>query len=243
MSLQLKFLIAVQSAILLCGCTSSIRTDSTKLAKVKMKNGEYPISAVSPEASAAGAKVEIDMSAEAEISKQCLEAWRKALKGDGKGSIAQLDALEKKYPTFSTIKLMKGQVLDRIGRPEEAVKYYQESLQDSQFSSIRTFKLAQAYIRAKRYKEAEPLYRKIAQSYEDLLDPKLGLARSLLGQDKNSKEGKELLSKTAKQAGVFASSDDEQKKPEGKRVLEEILELDPANAEAKTLLEASQAKK
>ncbi len=230
MSLRLKFFVAVQSAILLCGCTSSIKTDSTKLAKVRMKNGEYPISAVSPEASAAGTKIEIDMSAEAEITKQCLEAWRKALKGDGKGSIAQLDALEKKYPTFSTVKLMKGQVLDRIGKPDEAVKYYQESLQDSQFSSIRSFKLAQAYIRAKRYKEAEPLYRKICQSYEDMLDPKLGLARSLLGQDKNSKEGKELVAETAKLAGELKASSDPNKKAEGTRILIEIAALDPASA-------------
>ncbi len=231
-----KFLLAAQTALLICGCTSSIKTDPTKLAQLKMKNGQYSPELASPEASAAGTKIDIDMGAEEAIAKECLQAWRKALKGDEKGSIGQLDALEKRYPTYSTIKFMRGQVLERLGRGEEAIKYYRESLDNSEFSSIRKFKLAAVLLKTKKYKEAEQIYRKLLKTFTDFPDAKLGLARCLIAQDDHSKEGHQLLAETVILCEALLRTQEVSKVAEAKRVLTEVLEVDPTNAGAKKLL-------
>lgn len=224
---------------MVCACSSSIKADPTKLADLKAAkepNGEYSPRVTNPEASAAGVKVDVDMAAEGVISKECLEAWRKALKGDGKGAIAQLDDLEKRYPKFSTVKFMKGQVLEQLGRGEEAIKCYREALDNSEYSSIRQFKLAQALLRMKKYKDAEAIYRKLLKTYSDLPDAKLGLARCVIGQDTHSKEGHQLLEETVILCGALLKTQESEKVREGTRVLNEVLEVDPANAGAKQLL-------
>lgn len=236
MNLTTKFLLAAQTALLICGCTSSIKTDATKLAQVKMKNGQYSPELASPEASAAGTKIDIDMGAEEIIAKECLQAWRKALRGDEKGSISQLDDLEKRYPTYSTIKFMRGQVLERLGKGEEAIKYYRESLDNSEFSSIRQFKLAEALRKTKKYKDSEAIYRKLLKTFTDFPDAKLGLARCLIAQDKNSKEGHQLLEETVILCEALMRTQEGSKVAEGKRVLNEVLEVDPSSAGAKKLL-------
>lgn len=234
-------MLVAQTGLLVCvvsACTSSIKADQTKLAdlKVKQPNGEYSPKVASPEASAAGIKIDIDMEAESVISKECLEAWRKALKGDEKGSMAQLDDLEKRYPKFSTIKFMKGQVLEHLGKGEEAIKYYRESLDNSEYSSIRQFKLAQALVKVKKYKDAETIYRKLFKTYNDLPDAKLGLARCVIAQDAHSKEGHQLIGETVILCEALLKTQDPEKVREGKRVLTDVLEIDPANAGAKQLL-------
>lgn len=236
MNFTSKCLLAAQTAVLICGCTSTVQTDSTKLAKLQMKNGQYSPELVTKEASAAGTKIDVDMGAEEVIAKECLEAWRKALKGEGKAAIDQLNDLEKRYPTYSTIKFMKGQVLERLGKGEESIKYYRESLDNSEFSSIRQFKLAEALRRMKKYKDAEQIYRKLLKSFADFPDAKLGLARCLILQDKTSKEGHQLLEETVILCEALVKTQEPGKVAEGKRVLTEVLELDPANAGAKQLL-------
>ena len=231
-----KFLLAAQTALLICGCTSSIKTDATKLAQVKMKNGQYSPELASPEASAAGTKVDIDMAAEDVIAKECLQAWRKALAGDEKGSMSQLNDLEKRYPTYSTIKFMKGQVLERLGKGEESIKYYRESLDNSEFSSIRQFKLAEALRKMKKYKDAEQIYRKLLKSFTDFPDAKLGLARCLIAQDDHSKEGHQLLEETVILCEALVKTQEASKVAEAKRVCTEVLEVDPTNQGAKKLL-------
>src|SRR6266849_6264446 len=44
---------------------------------------------------------EVDLAAEAAISKSCVEAWRKGLAGDQEGAVKQLKELDKKYPRVS----------------------------------------------------------------------------------------------------------------------------------------------
>lgn len=201
-----------------------------------MKDGQYSPEAVSPEVSAAGTKIDVDMAAEDVIAKECLQAWRKALKGDEKGSLAQLDELEKRYPKYSTIKFMKGQVLEHLGKGEEAIKYYRESLDNSEFSSIRQFKLAEALRKTKKYKDSEQLYRKLLKTFTDFPDAKLGLARCLIAQDDHSKEGHQLVAETVILCEALVKTREDSKVAEGKRVLAEVLEVDPANAGAKKLL-------
>ncbi|HNB21289.1 MAG TPA: tetratricopeptide repeat protein [Candidatus Obscuribacter sp.] len=244
------FLVVAQAAVTLCSCTSSIKTDPTKLAQVSIKggssepssttvkkvNGEYSPEIVTSESSAANVKIEVDMEAEGIISRECLEAWRKALKGDEKGAIAQLDELEKRYPKVSTVQFMKGQVLEHLGKGEEAVKYYRASLDNSEYSSIRQFKLAQAYLKLKKFKEAETIYRKLLKTFTDFPDAKLGLARCLIAQDTHTKEGHQLLAETVILCEALVKTGDPSKVAEGKRVIKEVLELDPATPGAKELL-------
>ncbi len=161
-----------------------------------MKNGQYSPELVTKESSAAGTKIDVDMGAEEVIAKECLEAWRKALKGDGKGAMNQLNDLEKRYPTYSTIKFMKGQVLERLGKGEESIKYYRESLDNSEFSSIRQFKLAEALRKMKKVQRRGADISETFKSFTDFPDAKLGLARCLISQDNTSKEGHQLLEET-----------------------------------------------
>ncbi len=236
MKFSTKILVVSQTALFLCSCSSSVHTDSTKLAQIKVKNGEFSPELASPEASAAGTKIDVDMEAEGVISKECLQAWRKALKGDEKGAMSQLDDLEKRYPKYSTIKFMKGQVLELLGKGEEAIKYYRESLDNSQFSSIRQFKLAGALRKAKKYKDAELLYRKLLKTFTDFPDAKLGLARCLIAQDNHSKEGHQLLEETVILCEALLKTQEPDKVKEATRNLSEVLEEDPTNAGAKRLL-------
>lgn len=258
MKSSMTYLVVAQAALLLCSCTSSVKTDPSKLAQVSIKksdgsstqvkisdssstsvkkvNGEYSPEAVTPEASAANVKIEVDMAAETIISKECLEAWRKALKGDEKGAMSQLGDLEKRYPKVSTIKFMKGQVLEHLGKGEEAVKFYRESLDNSEYSSIRQFKLAQAYVKLKKFKEAELIYRKLLKTFTDFPDAKLGLARCLIAQDTHTKEGHQLLAETVILCEALVKTGEPQKVAEGRRVIKEVLELDPATPGAKELL-------
>lgn len=254
MKFSMKLLLAVSTALSLCGCSSSVKTDQTKLGDIKirnhdpvpasgvaqnsetMKDGVFSPKVASPEASAAGSQVEFDMAAEGEISKQCLEAWRKAVKGDEKGSLSQLNELEKRYPKYSTIKFMKGQVLEHLGKREDAIKFYRESLDNSEFSSIRQFKLAEALRKTNKFADAEPLYRKILKSFDDFKEAKLGLAHCLIGQKKDSKEGAQLLQETVILCEALVKTQNPGKVAEGKRVLKEVLLVDPANADAKRIL-------
>lgn len=250
MKSSMSILVVAQTALLVCGCTSSVKTDPSKLAQVSIKargsepasvaakkvNGEYSPEVVTQEASASNVRIEVDMQAEGIISKECLEAWRKALKGDEKGAMAQLDDLEKRYPKVSTVQFMKGQVLEHLGKGEEAVKYYRASLDNSEYSSIRQFKLAQAYVKLKKYKEAEGIYRKLLKTFTDFPDAKLGLARCLIAQDTHSKEGHQLLAETVILCEALVKTGESSKVAEGKRLLKEVLQLDPAAPGAKELL-------
>lgn len=250
MKISTTILVVSQTALLVCGCTSSVKTDPSKLAQVSIKksgtdsnavvakkvNGEYSPELVTQESSAANVKIDVDMEAEGVISRECLEAWRKALKGDEKGAMSQLNDLEKRYPKVSTVQFMKGQVLEHLGKGEEALKFYQASLDNSEYSSIRQFKLAQAYVKLKKFKEAEVIYRKLLKTFTDFPDAKLGLARCLIALDTHSKEGHQLLAETVILCEALVKTGESSKVAEGKRVLKEVLQLDPATPGAKELL-------
>ena len=91
MKISTTILVVSQTALLVCGCTSSVKTDPSKLAQVSIKksgtdsnavvakkvNGEYSPELVTQESSAANVKIDVDMEAEGVISRECLEAWEK----------------------------------------------------------------------------------------------------------------------------------------------------------------------
>jgi tetratricopeptide (TPR) repeat protein len=150
-----------------------------------------------------------DAEMESEVSKQCLTAWRLELKGDEKEAMALLNTLNQKYPKLGTVELMMGQVMDHAGKPKEAIKFYKEAVRDDEFSSIHTFKLAEALRTTGDAAEASVQYRKLINAAPDFLDARLGLAKSLLVKDKNSSEARLQIAY--------------------------VLEKDPANKEAKNL--------
>lgn len=239
------------SVQLFCGCTSSVTTDPTKLSQVEIKNqagetvkagarpnkdGVFSPELATADASGGGIPVAVDMDAERAIAKESLEAWRTALKGDEKSAISQLESLEKRYPTISTVKFMKAQVYEHFGKRDLSIKYYRESLDNSEFSSLRQFKLAEALKKGKQYKEAEEIYRKLLKTFSDLPDAKLGLALCLIAQDKGSKEGHQVLAETVILCEALMKTREPGKVASAERILKDVLEADPGNAAAKQLL-------
>src|SRR5262249_16701804 len=148
-----------------------------------------------------------DGEAEAAVSSGCVEAWRKCLRGDQEGAIKQLKELDKQYPRVSTVHFMLGQVMERGGKKQEAIKYYRDAVRQADFDSMHLFKLAEALRTTGDAKGSIPYYRKLLQGASDIpagkSDPakylefppgQLGLAKALLKIDPNSEEAKGLIS-------------------------------------------------
>jgi len=140
---------------------------------------------------------EADMTVEAEVSKGCVEAWRKALAGDKKGALAQLDQMSQQYPNISTITFMKGQVLDHCGDKKEAIEFYRKSVTNKEFSTIHIFKLAEALRATNQNQEAAVEYRRLLTMAPDFPPGKIGLAKALLATDKKSAEARKELESVA----------------------------------------------
>ncbi|HEY9712811.1 MAG TPA: tetratricopeptide repeat protein [Chroococcales cyanobacterium] len=152
----------------------------------------------------------LDMNAQADISEQCVKAWRMAGDGDGKGALAILDKLESQYPNVSTVHMMKGQVLDRLGRKKEAVKFYQQSALQSDFSALHLFKYAESLRTTGDAKAAIPQFRKLLQMAPGYAPARLSLARCLNTENPHSAEAIQYV--------------------------EDVLNTDPDNQQAKQLL-------
>jgi tetratricopeptide (TPR) repeat protein len=136
-----------------------------------------------------------EMAAETEVSEKSLQAWRLALKGDEKKSMALLNDLDRKYPKMKTVAFMKGQVLERLGKKKEAIAYYQAAVTGNDFDLMKTYKLAEAMRTTGDIKNAIPVFRSLITSAPEFVPARLGLAKSLLAQDKNSTEAKQELEK------------------------------------------------
>jgi tetratricopeptide (TPR) repeat protein len=152
----------------------------------------------------------LDLEAEDVIARGCVEAWRKAIAGDEGKAMAQLKALDKQYPKVATIRFMIGQVLERFGKKKEAIPYYQDSVDQFEFSSIHLYKLAEAMRTTGDAKGSILQYRKLVQTAPDFLPGRIGLAKALLATDPNSLEAK--------------------------NELKQILKSEPSNKEASALL-------
>jgi predicted Zn-dependent protease len=122
-----------------------------------------------------------------------LAAWRKAQAGDEAGSMAILDKLDKQYPNLGTVQFMRGQCLEKLGKPKEAVKYFQKSVDQNTSSSMHLFKLAEAKRTAGDAKGAVADYRRLIAMAPNFSPAKLGLAQALIAVDKNSPEAKTIV--------------------------------------------------
>ena len=147
---------------------------------------------------------------ETAVADQSLVAWRKAIAGDEKGSLALMDKLDEKYPNILTLKFMRGQILEHFGKKKEALKYYQMAVTGNEFSSIKLFKLAEIKRTTGDAKGSVEDYRLLIKRAPEFVPAKLGLAQALLAVDKNSTEGKNLI--------------------------DEVLAVEPNNKEAKAIV-------
>jgi predicted Zn-dependent protease len=207
-----RFLLFTASASILCSCTTTVNAPDVAVKnKVAMK--EMAQADLHPEDQAS---FNVDMAAESAVSEGCVAAWRMALKGDEKGSLARLDELEGKYPKMVTISFMRGQILEKLGKKEEAIKFYRQAVTAKEFSSMHLFKLAEALRTTGKPDQALPYYRRLLDANPDYPPFQLALSRNLLAVDKHSAEAKSLLE------SVVGSQCDGKTMSEAKALLSEM---------------------
>jgi tetratricopeptide (TPR) repeat protein len=209
---SLRTLLLTSSVLLLSlsACSSKVEPPTGRFGKLEQKTqvaAESQLMSPGSSAESATSSQQFDMAAETVISDGCLHAWRKACAGDEKAAMSELEALDKRYPQILTIQFMMGQVLSHFGKTEEAIIHYRKASVGNEFSSLHSFKLAEAYRKVGKDAEAVPLYRKLLKTAPDFLEVKLGLAQSLVKIDS---------------AG----------KAEAQKLLAEVLAVKPDNAEA-----------
>lgn len=163
------------------------------------------------------------------VATDSLAAWRVAVKHakqgdmpkanwdtqraeDLKQSMAMLKDLEERYPKSSSVQFMIGQVLDHFGKHAEAAEYFSKSIQNNTNNSMYLFKLAEAETKAGQYDKAIGHYKQIQDHGSNDWFVKLGLARALKHKDPKNTDADKLLT--------------------------EVLQDQPDNAEAKSLLSA-----
>ncbi|MBS1954764.1 MAG: tetratricopeptide repeat protein [Cyanobacteria bacterium SZAS-4] len=210
---------SLATLLLSSGCAKTITTSETTKKQESGENLYYGKDGVqhpptSREASAlANAQnqqlVGFNAEVETAVADQSLVAWRKAIAGDEKGSLALMDKLDEKYPNILTLKFMRGQILEHFGKKKEALKYYQMAVTGNEFSSLKLYKLAEIKRTTGDAKGSIEDYQLLIKRAPDFVPAKLGLAQALLAVDKNSAEGKKLI--------------------------EDVLVMEPSNKEAKAL--------
>ncbi|MFA6212624.1 MAG: tetratricopeptide repeat protein [Candidatus Obscuribacterales bacterium] len=196
--------------VTLSACSSKVDPPTGRFGKLEQQTpvrAESQLMAPGTSAESATASQQFDMAAETVISDGCLHAWRKACAGDEKAAMTELEALDRRYPQILTIQFMMGQVLSHFGKTEEAIIHYRKASVGNEFSSLHSFKLAEAYRKVGKNTEAVPLYRKLLKSAPDFLEVKLGLAQALVKSDAANKA-------------------------EAQKLVAEVLDKKPDNAEA-----------
>jgi len=153
----------------------------------------------------------INLEQEASIEKMCLTAWRKCVAGNKKEGIADLKKLSKQYPKSSSVLFMTGQVLEKFGDKKEALNYYERAANNSDFAVMSLFKIAESLRTAGNTEQAVMRYRKLLDIAPQFSLAHLGLAKTLMKVHPE----------------------------EAQKELETVLELEPTNKEAKSLLGSS----
>ncbi len=156
-----------------------------------------------------------DSTAEQEIGTSSLAAWRVAAKHakqgtlsdsewqkqrleDEKSSIAQLTALQKEYPTSSTVRFMLGQVKEHFGRHSDAVTEFRASMENNTNNGMYLFKLAETEVKAGQLDSAIAHYRQLIEHTPNFAPAEVGLARALLKKDPKNAEAAALLQSVLK---------------------------------------------
>lgn len=179
--------LAIVVSLLSSGCASRVGVSRSRSATITPG-----ASWTDRDRSADGAQLvePVDLDAEEAVSVGSLSAWRRALAGDEAGALRQLEELDKKYPKAITVRFMIGQVLERAGKKQEAVKYYRQAVRQSQFNTIYLFKLAESLRTTGDAEAAAENYRQVLEIDPQFAPARLGLARALWSLDKNSEEAR-----------------------------------------------------
>lgn len=205
-SVSLCSALILSASQLLCGCSSRIATNQANMAKLEQKNelmvggGGNPHVAAENQVGSANQTQE-DMALLQTVSEGLLHAWRTACADkDDKAAMAELKEMQKKYPQILQVEFMMGQVEDHFGKREEAIVHFRKAANGSEFSSMHLFKLADALRRSGKYKEAESYFRKLYTGAPDIVPYQYMLGDCLCAQNKDSKEGRQLIESALKAA-------------------------------------------
>lgn len=212
------------------GCHGSF--DTEKLSKVEYaKKAPYetpdapsqrPV-VVSDPSSASQVSAEANMAKEQAVADGCLAAWRKAYRDkDEEGAMKMLEQLDKKYTGISTVQFMMGQVKDYFHKPKEALEHYKRAHSTNEFSSMQTFKLAEATRKAGDAKGSIVYYQKLLEN----------LDRATTDYSMSNME----QLRSSVRLGLVKAYKDCKQNSEAKAELDKILKVDANNAEAKSLL-------
>ncbi len=205
--------------LMLSGCSGTARTPE-HLANVEVGKGsgslaQTPATAADMATTATTFGERFDSTAEQEIGTSALKAWRVATKhakkgtlsdsewkklrlADEKESVAQLNDLQKLYPTASTVRFMLGQVKDHFGRHSDAVGEFRASIENNTNNGMYLFKLAETEVKAGQFDSAIKHYRLLIQHTPNFAPAELGLARALMKKDPKSAEAAALASRVLK---------------------------------------------
>lgn len=203
-----RFILFIAVVLTAGGCSQTVQPRGDNLGSVTQ--GTIPTSRESALANASQEDSAARLQMEAQISEGCVKAWRTAMSGDTDGSLRQLDQLAKTYPSVGTISMMRGQILQHAGRKQEALQAYKQAVSTNEYSSLGTFKYAEALRTTGDAPKAVDEYHRLLKSAPEFVPGKIGLAQALYALDKKSAEAKTQL--------------------------QESIKLEPNNAEAKSLL-------
>lgn len=208
----------------LASCSSRVHTSEDKQADLSVGSGAASKVA---DASNAGSGEKFDPVEDELISKETLRAWRIAIAHDDlmskpeewnkvklhdeEEAMKALTALAAAHPNSSYVKTMMGQVKQHFGHKEEAAAFYEEAALQNRRDPILIFKAAELRRKAGKYKRARTYYEQVLKLSPDFPGAKIGIARCLLAEQES--------------------------KEQGRKMIEDMLALDPENKEAKAALE------
>lgn len=259
-SIHNQLLLGLSVCLTLSACRGTMRLDDSlpRLEKAEPQGVRSDRSSESSEASLENPTVASNLAEEKAVTPGIIEAWKLATIGkDEKGAMAILEKLNKEHPNISTVQFMMGQVRELYGKNKEAVGHYQKAVVINKFSSMQTFKLAESLRKAGDFEGSLVYYRKLGENLErgsemieqDIKDRKveytegterlnmqkqlldsvrLGLARSLVEAGGHEEEALQVLSKLQGRSPKV--------KEDALATLKKLVEKNPANGQAKDLL-------
>ncbi len=157
-----------------------------------------------------------DPAIEEVVATECLHAWRIATAHDKQGNLSnkewqklrakdekqaiqELSLLAKRYPSSSTVKLMMGQVKEHLGKKEDSIQFYMQANSLNRKNPMYLFKLAESLRKNGNTNDSIKYYRELLSIEPGFTSGEMGLAQSLLANDKRSQEAKTILARIVQQ--------------------------------------------
>lgn len=210
---------------LLASCRGNVRNEGLPKLDYAPKTASQADSTSNDPGSGSHISYEVNIQKEQAVADGCLKAWRKAVRDkDEEGAMEMLDELDKKYSGISSVQFMMGQVKDHFGKHEEAVEHFRRAHSVNEFSSMQTYKLAESMRKAGDARGSIVYYQKLIGNLE--------AATGKYGMGGNMKQ---LLHSV--RLGLARSYVACKQKDDALSEVNKVLKDDPANANAKALLD------